>query len=153
MSTETKKSQPGFAERVAWLTGANIVAFALAFFVPVVVVRNLDPTQFGLYKQLFQILATLIGLLYLQVASSAFYFMEREQERRLQVAMNIVLFYLMAGLLVVMLCLVYPSWVAVIFHNSEIVNHIPLLGFAILTWLLSGNLDVIPLSQNDVRTK
>src|SRR5262245_51612058 len=92
-------TQRSFLERAAWLAGANFLAFALSFLTPLVIVRIFDRGEFGTYKQLFLILTTVMTALYLQVPISAYYFMPREPKKRLQVAMNIVLFYLLIGLL------------------------------------------------------
>src|ERR1043166_562785 len=41
----------------------RMVAFATTFFIPVVLVRVFDQTEFGTYKQLFLVYATLFGIL------------------------------------------------------------------------------------------
>ncbi|HEY6401717.1 MAG TPA: hypothetical protein VI479_09935, partial [Blastocatellia bacterium] len=71
-------------ERAAWLTRANLVAFALSFFTPLVIVRVFDQAEFGTYKQMFLILSTFMTALYLQVPMSAYYFMRREPDKRAQ---------------------------------------------------------------------
>src|SRR5437899_1160290 len=48
--------QGGFARRAAWLTTANSIAFGLSFIAPLLLVRTLSQTDFGVYKQVFQIL-------------------------------------------------------------------------------------------------
>ena len=68
-------TEKSFIERAAWLTGANLLAFALSFLTPLVIVRVFDRGEFGTYKQLFQILTTFMTALYLQVPMSAYYFM------------------------------------------------------------------------------
>ncbi|MBO0859528.1 MAG: oligosaccharide flippase family protein [Chloracidobacterium sp.] len=141
-----------FIERVAWLTGANLLAFALSFFTPLIIVRVFDTAEFGTYKQLFQILTTFMSALYLQVPMSAYYFMPREPDKRPQVAMNIILFYLVIGLLVALVFAAYPTWITYIFHNPALEKHIPLLGLALTLWLIATNVEVLPLTLGDVRT-
>lgn len=141
----------GFAARAAWLTGANILSFMLAFLTPLVIVRMLDQEEFGIYKQLFQILATVLMALNLQVGTSAYYFMPRVGTRQRQVAVNIILFYALAGLAVAVIFALWPGWTLVVFHNQEIVHHIPKLGLAIMLWLVAANLEAIPLSLGDIR--
>ena len=53
--------------RAALLAAAKVVGFALALPMPLVLVRTLDQTEFGLYKQVFQILQTSLTLLGLHV--------------------------------------------------------------------------------------
>jgi len=145
-------TQKSFIERAAWLTGANLLAFALSFLTPLVVVRVFNQTEFGTYKQLFQILTTFMTALYLQVPMSAYYFMPREPDKRLQVAMNIILFYLVVGLLTALMFAAYPSWITYIFHNPALDEYIPLLGVALTLWLIATNVEVFPLALGDVRT-
>ena len=145
-------TQKNFIERAAWLTGANLLAFALSFLTPLVIVRVFDRAEFGTYKQLFQILATFMTALYLQVPMSAYYFMPREPNKRLQVAMNIILFYLVTGGLTALLFAAYPTWITYIFHNPALDEHIPLLGVALTLWLIATNVEIFPLALGDIRT-
>jgi len=145
-------TQKSFIERVAWLTGANLLAFALSFLTPLVIVRVFDRAEFGTYKQLFQILTTFMTALYLQVPMSAYYFMPREPNKRLQVAMNIILFYVVVGGLTALIFAAYPTWITYIFHNPALDEHIPLLGVALTLWLIATNVEIFPLALGDVRT-
>ena len=145
-------TEKSFIERAAWLTGANLLAFALSFLTPLVIVRVFDRGEFGTYKQLFQILTTFMTALYLQVPMSAYYFMPREPNKRLQVAMNIILFYLVVGLLTALVFAAYPTWITYIFHNPALDQHIPLLGVALTLWLIAANVEILPLALGDVRT-
>jgi O-antigen/teichoic acid export membrane protein/transposase-like protein len=145
-------TQKSFIERAAWLTGANMLAFALSFLTPLVIVRVFDRGEFGTYKQLFQILTTFMTALYLQVSMSAYYFMPREPNKRRQVAMNIILFYLVVGLLTALVFAAYPTWITYIFHNPALDQHIPLLGVALTLWLIAANVEILPLALGDVMT-
>jgi len=91
--------QSGFVRRAAWLTTANSIAFGLSFVAPLLLVRALSQTDFGLYRQVFQILTTAISALNLQVASTAYYFMPRAPEKKLQVTVNVLAFYAAVGAL------------------------------------------------------
>jgi O-antigen/teichoic acid export membrane protein/transposase-like protein len=145
-------TQKSFIERAAWLTGANLLAFALSFLTPLVIVRVFDRAEFGTYKQLFQILTTFMTALYLQVPMSAYYFMPREPNKRLQVAMNIILFYVVMGGLTALIFAAYPTWITYIFHNPALNEYIPLLGVALTLWLIATNVEIFPLALGDVRT-
>src|SRR5262245_26265864 len=145
-------TEKSFIERAAWLTGANLLAFALSFLTPLVIVRVFDRVEFGTYKQLFQILTTFMTALYLQVPMSAYYFMPREPNKRLQVAMNIILFYVVTGGLTALMFAAYPTWITYIFHNPRLDEHIPLLGVALTLWLIATNVEIFPLALGDVRT-
>lgn len=148
---KTAPEQKGFLERAAWLSGANLLAFALSFLAPLVIVRVFSQSEFGTYKQLFQILMTAMIALYLQIPTSSYYFMPREPDRRLQVAMNIILFYALAGSVVAAVFIIFPDWLAAIFRNPALGEYVPLLGPALMLWLIAANVEVFPLALGDFR--
>jgi O-antigen/teichoic acid export membrane protein len=143
--------QSGFARRAAWLTTANSIAFGLSFIAPLLLVRMLSQTEFGVYKQVFQILMSTIAALNLQVASTAYYFMPRAPEKKLQVMINVLAFYGAIGALTGALFIFYPEWSLLVFESGDLPAYMPLLGVTILLWLVSSNLEVIPLALGDVR--
>ena len=65
------------ARRVIWLASAKAMAFVLGFALPLILVRELSQTEFGLYKQVFLLINTAITILPLGFAMSAFYFLPR----------------------------------------------------------------------------
>jgi O-antigen/teichoic acid export membrane protein len=143
--------QSGFARRAAWLTTANSIAFGLSFIAPLLLVRMLSQTEFGVYKQVFQILMSTTAALNLQVASTAYYFMPRAPEKKLQVMINVLAFYGAIGALTGALFIFYPQWSLLVFESGDLPAYMPLLGVTILLWLVSSNLEVIPLALGDVR--
>jgi O-antigen/teichoic acid export membrane protein len=143
--------QSGFVRRAAWLTTANSIAFGLSFIAPLLLARMLSQTEFGVYKQVFQILTSTISALNLQVAATAYYFMPRAPEKKLQVTVNVLAFYGALGAGAGAFFIVYPEWALLVFESGELVAYMPLLGVTILLWLVSSNLEVIPLALGDVR--
>ena len=149
---EVNDGRGGLTQRAALLMAANVCATIILFVPPLVLARTMSQSEFGLYKQAFQIMASALALLNLQVAVSVFYFSERAPGKRLQVALNVMLFYSAVGLLVFLVFLFWPGWVNLIFKDgSLLVPHIPLLGFAIFLCLVSTNLDAVPIAAGDVR--
>src|SRR5215470_17927908 len=151
MGKSGQDGESDFVRRAAWLTTANSIAFALSFVAPLLLVRLLNQTEFGLYKQVFQILMTAISALNLQVASTAYYFMPRAPEKKLQVTINVLVFYGALGALAGALFIIYPECALLVFKTGELVAYMPLLGVTILLWMVSSNLEVIPLALGDVR--
>src|SRR5262249_23718874 len=148
MTTE-QGGQNSFARRAAWLTMAYGTAFGLSFLAPLILVRMLSQTEFGVYKQAFQILASTCSILNLQVASTIYYFMPRAPEMKLQVTINVLTFYGAAGALVAALFILYPQCVLLVFKGGELVTYMPMLGGTILLWLVAANPDAIPLALGD----
>src|SRR5712691_11903036 len=60
------------------LVGGRIVGFVASFAIPVVLARIFNRAEFGTYKQLFLIYATLYGLAQLGMAESLYYFVPRQ---------------------------------------------------------------------------
>src|SRR5262245_40934689 len=98
--TQTRDGSRGLTQRAALLMAANVCATVISFALPLVLVRTMSQSEYGLYKQAFQIMLSALGLLNLQVAVSVFYFSERAPNKRLQVSLNVMLFYSALGLLV-----------------------------------------------------
>lgn len=144
-------SKDNVTKRVAWITAANLLGFALSFLTPLLLVRRLSQSDYGVYRQAFQILTTAVGLLNLQVATSSFYFVPRLPEKKIQIFNNILLFYGLSGLLVFLFFFIYPEWTAKIFHSPDLVSYTPLIGLAIMLWAVSSSLEAIPLALGDAR--
>src|SRR5215475_626376 len=151
-TTDNYGGHSGLTQRAALLMAANVIATVMSFALPLLLVRTMSQAEYGLYKQAFQIIASALSLLNLQVAVSVFYFYERAPGKRLQVSLNVMLFYGLVGAMVFLIFLVWPGWVTLIFQGADLVPHIPLLGFAILCGLVSTNLDAVPIAAGDVRT-
>ncbi|QQS47196.1 MAG: lipopolysaccharide biosynthesis protein [Acidobacteriota bacterium] len=154
-TTKTENQNPGsgLTQRAVLLMAANFTAMAISFVLPLILTRIMSQSEFGLYKLSFQILATVLGLLNLQVAVSVFYFMVREPEKKLQVILNLVIFYGLAGSCVVLLFTVWPGVVTLISQSADLlIPHMPLLGLAILAWIVSINLESVPVAAGDVRS-
>lgn len=69
-------------QQMVYLFTGRTIAFALTFALPLVLARLFPPAEFGLYKQLFLIHATLSTILTFGFSSSLFYFVPRESDRR-----------------------------------------------------------------------
>src|SRR2546428_1588267 len=136
MNTTATAKTDGLAEQAIWLTTAKVIGLAVSMLIPLVLVRTLSQGDFGVYKQAFQVLATATSLLNLQVASSMYYFMPRGKKP--QVAMNIIVFYGLLGSLAALLCAFWPRWITIVFRSDDLVPAIPILGIAILLWLVSS---------------
>ena len=138
--------------RAALLAAAKFIAFGLSALMPLVLVRTLSVPAFGLYKQAFLIVSTALMLFGLQVAASAYYFMPRLPGKRPQIAFNVLIFYTVIGAAVALLFAAFPSWVTVLFKSTDLVPSTPLIGLAILLWLVSSFLEIVTVADGDVRS-
>jgi hypothetical protein len=88
----------GLALPAMWIAATKIAAFAVNVALPLVLVRRLNQHDFGLYKQVFLIVGTMITTLPLNFAMSALYFLGHEPEKGREFVFNIAAFYaLVAG--------------------------------------------------------
>ena len=141
----------GLTGRAALLAVANSLAFAMAFMLPLVLVRTLNQSEFGLYKQAFQIVTTALALLGLHVSTTAFLLMPRHPDKKPQIVLNVLIFYFAVGAVLSLLFLVHPQWVTVIFKSDDLAPHIPMLGLAILLWLVSSFLEIVTVADGHIR--
>src|SRR5215510_10983439 len=105
-TTDNYVGQSGLTQRAALLMAANVIATAMSFALPLLLVRAMSQAEYGLYKQAFQIIQSALNLLNLQVAVSVFYFFARAPGKRLQVSLNVMLFYCLVGALLFLIFLV-----------------------------------------------
>ena len=152
VAKETTPGRNALSKRAALLAAARVLAFALTIPLPLVLVRTLDQHEFGLYKQIFQILMTALALSGLSVNMSVLYFLPRNPDKKPQIALNVLVFYAVVGSVVAAFFALYPGWVTTIFKGDGLVPHMPLLGLAILLWLLSTVLEVVAVADNDIRS-
>jgi O-antigen/teichoic acid export membrane protein len=148
----SERSTPsrGLAGKAALLATARIVAFCISILLPLVLVRRLTRWDYGLYKLCFQLLTSACSLLGLQVSASAYYFMPRSGEKKPHVALNIILFHFLVSAPLALLFIIYPAVVMVVFKTADVVPYIPLLGMAIVLWLVSASLETLAVANGDV---
>src|SRR5687768_17024239 len=96
-------------QRAAWLIIAKTLAFVSSFMLPLILVRQMSQTEFGLYKQAFLVAGTVVTIFPLGFAMSAFYFLPREAGRKEQVVFNILLVYVLVGISSALLIALAPG--------------------------------------------
>jgi O-antigen/teichoic acid export membrane protein/cellulose synthase/poly-beta-1,6-N-acetylglucosamine synthase-like glycosyltransferase len=135
----------------AWMMLARSFSFALAFAVPLLLVRRLSQTEFGLYKQIVLVVTTGVMILPLGVFMSAYYFLPRERARRPQVVFNILLFNLTVGLAACLPLILRPQLLAALLNNPELVALAPLVGIALLLWINSSTLEAVAVANQELK--
>jgi O-antigen/teichoic acid export membrane protein len=140
------------SKRAALLAAAKIAGYMLTIPLPLILVRFLDQSEFGLYKQTFALISTMLTLLGLHVSVSAYYFMPRTPEKKPQVVMNVLIFYGAVGSVTALAFALFPRWITVVFKTEDLVPYVPLIGVAIFFWLMSSLLEVVTVADGDVRS-
>ena len=147
-------SRKSLTSRALWLLSAKTVAYLISFALPLILVRRLDQTSFGLYKQAFQIINSAVVILPVGFMMSAYYFLPRETtaERRGAVVTNILFFYYLLGALVLLLLLSWPGVLAYFAGEQDsaiFVGYAPLIGLTILFWVGSSFLEVVAVANDE----
>jgi O-antigen/teichoic acid export membrane protein len=150
---EPASESSSMTARAAWILCAKTVAFALTFVLPLLLVRRLSRTEFGLYKQVFLFVNTAFTLLPLGVGMSAFYFLprERERQRQSQIVFNILLFHALVSGAACLLLVFRPTLLAALFNSETMRAFAPLVGLVVLTWVSSSSLEMIAIARQEVR--
>lgn len=139
--TEIQRKKRSLTEQGAWILGARAIGFSFNILLPLLLIRRLDQTQFGLYKQAFLIIITASQVLAFGFGMSAYYFLPRETDRKPQIIFNILLYNLFVGTLACLALVLAPEILGAIFHSDEMTRHAPLIGVAVLFWIFSTFLE------------
>jgi len=139
------------SSRTLWYLSAKTAAFVLNFALPLILVRRLNQHEFGLYKQVFLVIATSMSVLPMGVGMSVFYFLPREGIDKGNVVLNVVLFHVVVGTTILVLLVLDPALLQKVFNSPEIVQYGPLIGLAILVWTLSSFLEVVVVANQETR--
>lgn len=134
-----------------WIMLAKTVAFSFTLALPLLLVRRLSQTDFGLYRQIFLLVGTAFALLPLGVGMSAYYFLPREPGRQPQIVSNILLFHLLVSALFLAAVALRPSLLSALFNSPEMEGYAPLVGLVVMTWVTSSLLEVIPIARQELR--
>ncbi|HEX8250356.1 MAG TPA: oligosaccharide flippase family protein [Pyrinomonadaceae bacterium] len=148
---ETEQKKPSLKSQSAWLLFAKIAGFGFAFLLPLLVVRFLTQEKVGVYRQVFLVIANAVSILPLGFSMSAFYFLNRETEKRSAVVFNILLFNALVGGLACAALFLFPQLLGNLFNNAEITRLAPVIGVVIWLWIFSAFLETIAVANQESR--
>ncbi len=125
------------------LMSGRTLAFVATFCTPVVLARVFDPAEFGTYKQLFLVFATLYYMAQVGMAESLFYFLPEASEAAGRYVANSVLFLAAAGVACAVLLETASGGVGRWLHNDTVSVHLPLIGAFLGLMLVSAALEIV----------
>jgi O-antigen/teichoic acid export membrane protein len=149
--TNGARPAPSLTTQAIWLMVAKTAGFACSIALPLLLVRRLSPHDLGLYKQAFFVVTTLMNVLPLGFAISAFYFLPRERSRQGAVVANILAFHGASGLLAGVLLIAWPEALARAFNSAELTTLAPWIGVVVLLWTVGSFLELITVALQDVK--
>ena len=147
----TAKQPPGIAVQAFWLTASKFIAVLLNIGLPILLVRLLTRTEYGVYKEAFLFVGTAANVATFGVGMSAFYFMPRHPERGGQIALNILVYNFVAGWIPLIVLAFYPQLLKSLFRTSALAPLAMLLGILVLLTLTSSLVQQVPIALQDVR--
>src|SRR4051794_21749903 len=152
MNSDTAISQqtPSLTVQASWLLIAKVVAFVFSIGAPVLIVRFLNPTEFGLYKQASLVILTAMQLLTAGFYMTLFYYLPRRPHQADKFVLNVVLLHFVVGLLGATTIPVGPS-VLGRFADPSLERYAVLVAVTLLFTTVSYCLEVIATASQDVK--
>lgn len=129
------------------LMSGRALGFVASFAIPLVLVRIFAQGEFGTYKQLFLIYATLYGVVQFGMAESLFYFLPAAEERGGHYALNAMLTLGLAGALCLAVLWAAAPAIGAGFNNASLPGYVPLLGIYLLLMLVSAPLEIVTTAR------
>jgi O-antigen/teichoic acid export membrane protein len=131
------------------LAGGRAPGLVVAFAIPLVLARVFDQAEFGTYKQLFLIYATLFGLAQLGMAESLYYFVPRDRAAAGKFVANSILALAAIGVAAVAILTAGRWLIADWLTNTALAPHLPLLGWFVALMLTSAVFEIALLSRKN----
>ena len=129
------------------LMGGRAMAFAVTFFVPVLLVRFFTPAEFGTYKQFFLVVYMLYGIGQMGMAESLFYFLPLSPAVAGRYVVNSLLILAGIGVVCVAGLSLASHRVAEALSNPSLQVYLPMAGAFLLFMLVSCVLEIILISR------
>lgn len=129
------------------LIAGRSIGFAASFAIPVVLARVFEPAEFGTYKQLFLVFATLYGIAQLGMAESLYYFVPRKAEDAGRYVCNALLTLAMAGAACMALLWTARHRVADWLMNADLADHLLLLGLLLALMLATTVFEIVMIAR------
>ena len=151
MAEETKKI-PSLKSQSAWLLFAKVFGFVFAFMLPLIIIRVLTKQQFGIYREVFQVIVNLVAIMPLGLSMSVYYFLARETDRRSSAVLNILIFNFVTGGIACAGLFFYPEFLGKLFQSPEITSLAPLVGVVVWLWIFSVFLETVAVANQEPKT-
>jgi O-antigen/teichoic acid export membrane protein len=128
------------------LAGGRVPGLVVAFAIPLVLARVFDQAEFGTYKQLFLIYATVFGLAQVGMAESLYYFVPGDQKTAGRFIANAMIVLAALGLTAVLVLTLARDQIAQWLTNPALSPNLPLLGWLLALMLTSAVFEIVLLS-------
>jgi O-antigen/teichoic acid export membrane protein len=151
MNSQNTNKTNSLSRNATLILFAKVTSFALAFVLPLLIVRWLDKSEVGVYRQIFQVITNVVMILPFGFSMSAFYFLNREPEKRAPAIFNILLFNFVTGGLACLALFLFPQILGSVFRSVEITRLAPAAGVVIWLWMFSAFLETVTMANQESR--
>jgi O-antigen/teichoic acid export membrane protein len=141
---------PRLAIQAFWLMVARTTAFLLTLALPLILVRLFSADQFGVYRQLFVLIATSQNMMLFGVGVSAFYFLPRMPDFRREIVFNIVAYHFCIGALFMLLLMAAPRILTLMLGNEALIPFAAVVGVVIWMNLFASFFEIVATANQDV---
>jgi O-antigen/teichoic acid export membrane protein len=145
------KPLPRISVQAFWLAAAKFISALFNLALPILLVRLLSQSEYGVYKQAFLFIGTVTNIAALGVGMSAYYFIPRHPEKGGEISLNIFIYNLFVGLVPLLLLASYPGLLTRLFRTHELAPLALLLGILVVITLDGSLIQVIPTAMQEVR--
>jgi O-antigen/teichoic acid export membrane protein len=142
---------PRLSVQALWLTFSKLIAALLNIALPILLVRLMSQTEYGVFKQAFLFTSTATNVAAMGLGMSAYYFMPRHPDRGGQIALNILIYNAVAGWIPLVGLAFYPQILRLLFRTGELVPLAFLLGMLVFLTLMASLVQIVPTALQDVR--
>jgi O-antigen/teichoic acid export membrane protein len=125
------------------LSAGRAIAFAASFFIPVALARVFAPADFGTYKQIFLLQATLFGIAQIGMAESLFYFVPADRRRSGRFVANAMIALAVSGLVTAGLITLAGPSIAAWFDNPSLLRYLPMVAISCCLLLIAAPLEIV----------
>ena len=142
----------GIGRATRLLAAGRVPGLVAAFAIPLVLARVFDQTEFGTYKQLFLIYATLFGLAQLGMAESLYYFVPRSASHAGRHVANALVVLASIGVAGIVALTLAAERVAGWLSNPALSPNLSTLGIFLALMLISAVLEIALISRRKTAT-
>ena len=140
----------GLERRALSLGTANAIDYGLAFLLPMVLTRTLDPQEFGQYRMLWLAVMTLMAIVPMNMAASLYYFLPRSDRPVQRVFVHQTMVYLaLAGVVAGLAIADWNPLIPAALRDVEAGHRVLVPAFA-LAWVFASLLDILPTAEERV---
>jgi O-antigen/teichoic acid export membrane protein len=133
------------------LMSGRVLAFAVTFLTPVLLVRVFSQAEFGTYKQFTLVAYTLYLIGQLGLAECLFYFVPANPQGSARYALNSLLMLGVSGIVCLVGLLLTSSFIAERMRNPALADYAPIMGFFVLFMLMGTVLEITMITRKRYR--